>query len=320
MSKVKPQATTHTQHAEPQTSVLDATIEATGRHKSIVRDAASILGVDPGKLCDLLRNVWKTSKGSPPLTDAEMFKGLSLIARYELDPIAKEVYVTRDGKGRLLTIIGIDGWIKVLNRTEHYDGFEWDDEVNEKQEVVAVNVRIYSKERSRPTTYRGLMREYQRVGGLVARDMPVHMLRLFSLRHAARLFTPIGGDVLTEEEARYMQSHDAGEQAAPNGKSKTQALADRLMERMSEPTPDPEPERTADESQETEEAPESTGEPEEPQDWYEACAKRVRLCRTILELQPLVAEISTDARTQALPAELAEQLANLVTETQGRLE
>lgn len=301
---------------EPVKTALDATIEATTRHKSVLVDAASILGVHPTKLCDLLRNVWKTSKGVAPLTDAEMFKGLSLIARYELDPIAKDVYVTRTKDGKLLTIIGIDGWIKVLDRTDHYDGFEWEDETDANGKVIAVNVKIYSTKRTRPTTYRGLMSEYQRVGGMVAKDMPVHMLRLFSLRHAARLFTPIGGDVLTEEEARYAQSHAPSEQEAPAGQSKTAALADRLMERMAEPTPEPE---TTPEPEPQEEAVEASGD-DDPQSWFDGAVRRLRLCKTVLELRPLVMEITDAEECQALPQELAEQLAGVVTEMESRLE
>lgn len=219
-------------------SHLDTVLEATQK-RSIVSEVGSILGVDPSKVCDLLREVWHTSKDEAPLTDREMFRGLSLIARYGLDPIAKEVYVTRS-KGKMLTIIAIDGWVKVLDRTDGYDGFEWEDETDDGGNVVAVNVKIYSTKRTRPVTYRGLMREYMQVAGIVARSMPVHMLRLFSLRHAARLFTPIGGDVLTEEEAKYVVDRygDAADREYFDAEktSKSTALADSLKKRFAEPT------------------------------------------------------------------------------------
>lgn len=182
---------------------LEQAIEQTNKQKSLVATAASVLGVPIDKLCDLLRNVWKTSKDQPPLTNQEMFVGISMIARYELDPIAREVYVTR-GKGGIFTIISIDGWVKVLDRTDHYDGHTV--EIHEEKPGVIdwVETTIYSKKRKYPTTYRAYAAEYAKIGGMVAKTIPSHMLRVFCLRHAARLFTPIGGTVLTEEEALFI--------------------------------------------------------------------------------------------------------------------
>lgn len=197
---------TRTNHRTKDASVLDAALEESAKRQSITASAAAVLGVEPSKLCGLLRNVWRTSKGQEPLTDQEMFQGISLIARYELDPIAKEIYVTRTSKG-LVTIIGIDGWIKVLDRTDHYDGFDVELHSDENGKIDYVDTKIFSKKRAHPTTYRAYASEYSKVSGFVAGQMPTHMLRIFGLRHAARLFTPIGGNVMTEEEALYMQQH-----------------------------------------------------------------------------------------------------------------
>ena len=203
---------------------LQRVIEATAAKSASIRNtAAQFLGVPADKACDLLRQVWRTSKDQPPLTDAEMFMGMSLIARYGLDPIAKEVYLTRTSKG-LVCIIGIDGWIKILDRTEGYDGFEQQEKFDDKGELACVETRIYSKKRKRPTTYRGYAMEYRKVAGVVARDMPWHMLRLFSLRHAARLFTPLGGSIVTEEEARWMNAYAA---APDEQKNLAQKLHDK---------------------------------------------------------------------------------------------
>lgn len=301
---------------EAVSGTLDATIEATARHKSVLVDAANILGVGADKVCGLLRNVWTTSKGQAPLTDAEMFKGLSLIARYELDPIARDVYVTRSKDGRLLTIIGIDGWIKVLDRTEHYDGFEWDDECDDNGKVVAVNVKIYSTKRTRPTTYRGLMSEYQRVGGVVAKDMPVHMLRLFSLRHAARLFTPIGGDVLTEEEARYVQDHHAEAAVIPPGKSKSDALADHLMSRMAEPTPEPEPELEPE--QQAEATADEPAEDNAALSWCDAIVARLMKASNVLQFSQIRDEVYAHPLRDELPQDAMDRLSAALTEAEKR--
>ena len=204
---------------------LDAVLAATPRVQSIRHTAAQFLGVPPERVCDLLRNVWATSKGQPPLTDAEMFVGMSMIARFGLDPIAREVYVTRTSKG-LVALVGLDGWIKILDRTEGYDGFEqelgWAENATRLEWV---ETKIYSKLRSRPTTYRAYAVEYTRIAGPVAGQLAWHMLRIFSLRHAARLFTPIGGSVVTEEEARWM---DAYAQTPEDSRTRRNVLKDKL--------------------------------------------------------------------------------------------
>jgi len=84
------------------------------------------------------------------------------------------------------------------------------------------------------------------------------------------------------------------------------------------PEPEPEPEPTP-EPDPQEEAVEAAGD-DDPQSWFDQAVRRIRLCKTVLELQPLVSEISSDPACQALPPELAEQLADVVTEIQSRLE
>jgi len=204
MSQAETQANP-TQVTEEQKGPLDEAIAITQR-RSIRNATADRLEVPHDKVCDLLRNVWSVTKGNPPLTDQEMFSGMSMIARFDLDPIAREVYVTRDNKGRLMTIVALDGWMKILDRTDHYDGFEtlmkWEDEAETK--IKSVTVTIHSTKRSHPAVYEAFEKEYAKLGGFMRGNIPWHMLRIFALRHAARLFTPLGGNVMLQEEADWI--------------------------------------------------------------------------------------------------------------------
>jgi len=225
-----------TQHEN--SSVLDAALNETERRvQSIRATAASYLGVPPDKVCDLLRNVWKVSNGKEPLQDSELFMGMSMIARFGLDPIAKEIYVTRDGKGRLLNIIGIDGWVKILDRTDHYDGHEQAFHEGANGEMEWIETRIYSSKRSHPTCYRAYMKEYRAISGFIAGKIPIHMLGIFSLRHAARRFVPLGGHVVTEEEANYMATGDIQRDAKGSSQldELTAALLKPVLQHPSEP-------------------------------------------------------------------------------------
>jgi hypothetical protein len=197
--------------AVPKGGVLDEAIAATStKRKGLVDGAAEQLGVAPDKLCNLLRSVWTQSKGQDPLTDAEMFVGISLVARFRLDPVSKEVYVIRTSKG-LATIVALDGWVKILLRTDYYDGHtqetEWEDEAETKAK--SIKTTIYSKTHQYPTVHVGYRVEYDRVAGVVNKSMPLHMLGIHSLKHAARKFVPLGGSVMTEEEAAYLNREHA---------------------------------------------------------------------------------------------------------------
>ena len=238
-----PETYTKPQAPAPAPSLLDTAVDMTTRRQSIASEAAARLGVAPNKVCDLLRNVWKTSIGQPDLTDQEMFTGMSMIARFDLDPIAKEVYVARDSKGRLLTIVGIDGWIKAVHRTDHFDGFEQEEGYDDKGKLIWIETRIYSKKWSRPAVYRARAEEYAKLGGIVAKQIPVHMLKLFSFRHAARFFTALGG-VSTQEEAEWRQSSDADDRFTATPPTDLNALAATLRAKTDEtgevPRSDPE--------------------------------------------------------------------------------
>ncbi len=182
------------------TSVLDAAIAATEKNLTLTEKAAASMGVPAESLLTILRGVWTTSKDEPDLTQADMFVGIGIVAKYDLDPIAREIFVTKS-KGKLITIIGIDGWIKILDRTDHYDGYEMEIHEDENGVIDYVDATIHSKVRKHPSTYRAFRSEYSKLSGFMYQKIPIHMLRLFALRHAARLFVPLGGTVMTQEEA-----------------------------------------------------------------------------------------------------------------------
>lgn len=232
------------QSETPPGDVLDKTIEATPR-QGVTAKVAAMLAVPESAVFSLLRNVWGTSKGQPPLTNNEMFEGMSMIARFDLDPISREVYVTRDNKGNLLTMVAIDGWVKILDRTDHYDGHEVTIKFAEGREgelaaVISVTTVIHSKKRSYPTPYEAFTEEYAKLSGFMAGKIPLHMLRIFSLRHAARLFTPLGGSVMLPEEAEWIK-RDSGQEmddSHPSHEEQADAVQER-REAQSAPAPEP---------------------------------------------------------------------------------
>lgn len=209
-------------------TLLDRTIEETiqSRQQTITGRAAKRLGLPPSKLLEMMRQIWKVANGQPPLTDHELFIGLSMVAKYDLDPTCREIYVTRGKDGKLMVVVGIDGWVKILDRTKHYDGHEQELQFDEAGNIEWVETRIYSTKRSRPTVYKAFWKEYAALCGFMGNKIPIHMLRLFSLHHATRLFTPIGGHVRDESES-FIAMASASEQV-DRGLSRSDDLAAKL--------------------------------------------------------------------------------------------
>ena len=243
-----------TKTVDQQPTLLDRTIEETVaiRQQTIGERAAKRLGIPPGKLLEMMRQIWKVSKGQDPLTDHELFIGLSMVAKYDLDPTCKEIYVTRGNDGKLMVVVGIDGWVKILDRTKHYDGFEQDLHFDGAGNIEWIETRIYSTKRSKPTVYRAYWKEYQAVAGFMKGKIPIHMLRLFSLHHATRLFTPIGGHVRDESESFMMMAQEP-EPVRYSG-SKADALVKQMAARA---------ESAAEQQPTVEQAPETKPEPQQ---------------------------------------------------------
>lgn len=224
----------------PASATLDQVILETEKRRSIVRVAADKIGVsDHRRLFDLLRKQWPQKDA--PFSDEELFQAVSLIARYDLDPLAREIYCSRDKRGRIMVIVAIDGWIKILHRTEGYDGHEQSIEWDDKGQLFSATTTIHSTQRKYPVVYVAFWKEYAAVGGFVKDQMPSHMLRVFSLRHAARQFAPIGANVVTEAEALYMASHSYADdmpverKPVGNARNASEALAD-ILESKHEPS------------------------------------------------------------------------------------
>jgi len=202
MTRAQTQPAANTQAASQ--SSLDTVIEITRQRQNIREQAAAMLEVPQNAVFDLLRDIWRVKTGEESLTDRELHTALCLITKFDLNPFTREIYANRDKHGKVMVIVGIDGWIKILHRCGDYDGHTQDVQFDEAGEAEWVDTTIFSKTRQHPTTYRAYATEYAKLGGFMKAMIPIHMLRLFSFRHATRFFTPIGGHVVTPEEAEWM--------------------------------------------------------------------------------------------------------------------
>ena len=132
-------------------------------------------------------------KADPPLSVPEFAAACVLCNRYDLDPICREIYVTRS-RGRLLTMLAIDGWLKIAQRSGQLDGIEFVEEFSdeERKVIFSVTCTVYRKDQSRPTIYTAYRSEYDKQNE-VWKAYTVRMLRHKAAKEALRYAFAITG-------------------------------------------------------------------------------------------------------------------------------
>ncbi len=194
-----------TQAIPPKTAEAMSDFESLSNRSALVRDrAADFLGVEPSSLLKVLRAHFDDGQGE--LSALELLTAITLIGRYELDPMRREIHVVRS-RGRVFTCIGIDGWIRVVTSNPHYDGHEHEFAFDESGKPVSCTVRIFHRERSHATSYTALLDEWLVPTNPNWKQRPGHMLQLRAFTHAARYFSAIG-QVYEHSEINDMIAHE----------------------------------------------------------------------------------------------------------------
>ena len=90
----------------------------------------------------------------------EQFTAFLMVANeYGLNPITKEIYAFPSQRGGIQPIVSIDGWLKIINRHEQFDGLEFVDQLDGAGNLVAVTAKIYRKDRTHPIVVTEYMAE-----------------------------------------------------------------------------------------------------------------------------------------------------------------
>ena len=82
---------------------------------------ASRYSVEPAKLLDTLKQtVFKNA------TDAQLMALVVVANEYGLNPFTKQLYAFPDKGGGIVPVVGVDGWLKMMNDHPKFDGVEVD--------------------------------------------------------------------------------------------------------------------------------------------------------------------------------------------------
>lgn len=164
--------------------------------RSVLVDMSTRYGMEPAAFEATLRAT--VCKGN---VSREEFAAFLLVAKeYRLNPLTKEIYAFPAKGGGIQPIVSIDGWCRIINEHPALDGIEFDD-VLEGGNLIAVTVRIYRKDRQRPTTVTEYMSECRRATD-VWKTWPARMLRHKALIQGARYAFGFSGIVDPDEYER----------------------------------------------------------------------------------------------------------------------
>lgn len=81
----------------------------------------------------------------------EQFMAFLMIAKeHHLNPITREIYAFSKG-GKVVPIVSIDGWLKLVNSHPQFDGMQFVDQLDDAENLIAVTCKIFRKDRKHPT-------------------------------------------------------------------------------------------------------------------------------------------------------------------------
>jgi phage recombination protein Bet len=169
--------------------------------RSVLTSMAARYSTDAGKLLETLKNTaFKAATN-------EQLMALCIVAdQYRLNPFTKEIYAFPDKSGGIVPVVGIDGWLRIINDHPQYDGMEVEGDDAE------CTVTIHRKDRAHPTRCTEYMSECRRKTAPWD-SHPARMLRHKTIIQCARM--AFGFALKDPDEAERIMEADTRPPIAP---------------------------------------------------------------------------------------------------------
>lgn len=186
--------------------------------RSLVVAMANKYNMEPSKF---LATIKATVMPSPTATNEQIAAFLAVAHEYDLNPFLKEIYAFPAKGGGIQPMVPIDGWAAIVNRQKTYDGCEFVDVLDEKNQLIAVTCKMFRKDRSHAIPVTEYMEECFITGKSTWEKWPRRMLRHKAFIQSARLAFSLSGIIDEDEAARFVE---AG--VIPESPSVTQRVAE----------------------------------------------------------------------------------------------
>jgi phage recombination protein Bet len=162
--------------------------------RSVLHSMADRYSVESGKLLETLKNT--AFKGATN----EQLMALCIVAdQYKLNPFTKEIYAFPDKNGGIVPVVGIDGWLRIINEHPQFDGMNVECNPDE------CTVTIFRKDRTHATVLTEYMGEVRRDNSAPWKSHPMRMLRHKAIIQCARAAFGYGGIKDPDEAERIIE-------------------------------------------------------------------------------------------------------------------
>lgn len=161
------------------------------------------MGVDGSDLVETL----KATAFKGQVSDAQMVALLVVANQYGLNPWTKEIYAFPDQNNGIIPVVGVDGWSRIINSNEQFDGMDFE------QDAESCTCVIYRKDRRHPIKITEYMSECKR-DVKPWKSHPKRMLRHKAMIQCARIaFGYVG--IFDPDEAERIQEAPSMKQEGP---------------------------------------------------------------------------------------------------------
>jgi len=183
------------------TQNLPAVVERTKSNSVMIR-MAERFGMDRVAFeRTLMATVVPGGKATP-----EQVAAVLLVAdQYHLNPLTKEIYAFPSRGGGIVPVVGVDGWIKLMNEHPAADGVELVENNDEKGALISVTATVHRKDRAHPIKVTEYFIECAR-GTDPWRTAPRRMLRHKALIQGLRVAFGFSGIYEPDEAERIVEA------------------------------------------------------------------------------------------------------------------
>jgi phage recombination protein Bet len=136
-------------------------------NQRLIKKFAERFSFDEATIIDTLKaTAFKVNDGG--VSDAQMMALLIVADQYGLNPFTKEIYAFPDKKNGIVPVVGIDGWSRIINTHQAFDGMAF--QASESMITPPggkpcpewMECRLYRKDRAHPITIREYLDEVYR--------------------------------------------------------------------------------------------------------------------------------------------------------------
>lgn len=193
---------------------MSGVLKAPDKNTSVTLFMADKFGMEAVAFEETLRaTVIKPDKNGKVATKAEFAAFLLVCKTYDLNPLTKEIFAFTD-KGAVVPIVSVDGWAKLINSHPQCDGITFDDQFDEKGNLISITCNIFRKDRKHPVAVTEYMAECKRGTDTWAK-WPRRMLRHKALIQCARYAFGFAGIYDEDEGERIVEANARREPPSP---------------------------------------------------------------------------------------------------------